>query len=277
MPDPSPVSVPILIGITGKRDLRGKEDAVRAALAACFELIDGHLPDSKKALLTGLASGADMVAAEEARKRHWSVFPTLPLPYDLYVEDFTEADDARRLQAFASDDTPALEPLIDPETGEPFPSAALHRVTDTPNEARTDHYEQAGIYIAERCALLIAVMPADEQAYLVGGTARIVDFRLRGDDETSRRIIEHSQVLRRRLDSPQTGPVWLIDLNTVDRTRSDPLRSVCLWEPLHHSPDVTHSGTRPRIRKVAEPSATALIEGAALAARTGGERGTLTA
>src|SRR5262249_15226486 len=157
------------------------------------------------------------------------------------------------------------------------------------NPDRDDHYEQAGIYIAERCALLIAVMPANEEPGRVGGTARIVDYRLRGADAIAQRIIDHSQVLRQRdtLDSPQTRPVWLIDLGPVGETSGDPLRSVSLWEPVRHpasphgarnpvawlfrwflEPSIVNPGAPTEIRKTENLSDKGLIRGAALAVRT---------
>jgi hypothetical protein len=289
-----PDSAPLMIGVTGKRKLGGQDDAVRAALAACFDLLDRHLHHSPKILLTGLASGTDTIATEEARGRPgWTIVATLPLDDDLYAQDFDDAADARRFRALVGDQrvrVRTLEPLCDPRTGQPFTPHALARVPGTSNPDRTDHYEQVGIFIAERCALLIAVMPDDEQPDdgKVGGTARVISYRLRGADAVARRIIGQSRELRPHddLDSPQTGPVWLIDPNAAARTGDAPLRSVQLWEsapaksprldgshwPLVSllrglwKPAVVDHGSPPEIVK-RHPGARALVAAARLAGR----------
>jgi hypothetical protein len=93
------VFAPLIIGITGKRDLEGKDEAVRAALSAAFDCLDRSFPTTPKILLSALAEGADMLAAEEAlrradRKREsdrpacpWQVVALLPLPLKLYLQD----------------------------------------------------------------------------------------------------------------------------------------------------------------------------------------------
>jgi hypothetical protein len=230
-------TVPIIIGITGKRDLRGKSEAVRKAIGAAFDLLDKWLPTSRKILLSALAAGADTIAAEEAIERSWTTLAVLPLELDLYAQDFdtTEATTLRRLVADPRVKTLTLGALNDPRSGMPFSSDVLARAAGKSNPDRTDHYEQVGIFIAERCALLIAIMDADERPDRVGGTARIVQYRLRGapDSDAARVIVRSRELsLRSELDHPPTGSVWLIDLKTVGED-PNPIRAVELWRPLH--------------------------------------------
>ncbi len=227
-------TLPIIIGITGKRNLRGRDTAIRRMLGAAFDLLDQSLPASKKLLLSALASGADTLAAEEALcRKDWSVVAVLPLELELYAEDFDEggADRLRRLAATPGVKTITLTPLTDPRSGNALSPAALARLPGKSNADRSDHYEQVGLFIAERCALLIAVMDAGERPDRVGGTARIVDYRLRGmPDEHARRVIARSRELRFELglDHPQTGPLWLFDLATAGED-PNPLRAIGLW------------------------------------------------
>lgn len=233
---------PIMIGITGKRDLLGKVDEVEAVLRACFDVLDQELSASKKLFLTGLAAGADIIGARLAQNRGWKVVGVLPFGLNLFVQDFEQAG-AEQLWAFADPNRGSLadpnrgeilvlDPLINPQMKKPFEPAELSRLSDTDNPDRTDHYEQVGLFIAERCALLIGVMRSDERPGRVGGTARIIDYRLRGKaDQISERIIRNSSVLRKSviLDFPQGGPIWLVDLDTVNRSQGCPLRSVQCW------------------------------------------------
>src|ERR1700691_5907041 len=97
--------VPLMIGITGKRNLQGKDDEVEATLQACFDLLDRELSTSKKLFLSGLAVGADTIGARLAQKRGWQVIGILPFSIDLFLQDF-DHEEAEQLRA-----------LIDPIEG----------------------------------------------------------------------------------------------------------------------------------------------------------------
>jgi len=177
---PDRILAPIMIGITGKRELHGKDEAVRSAIDACFDLLDQQLAASGKLLLTGLASGVDTIAAQSALDRGWKVIAVLPFGLDLYTQDF-DAEGIQRLHKFADPKNglladPAkgrvivLDPLIDQHTKKPFPATQLSHQPKGSNRDRTDHYEQVGLFIADCSALMIAVMPATEQPDRIGGT-----------------------------------------------------------------------------------------------------------
>src|SRR5262245_37911948 len=127
---PDRAQAPIMIGITGKRDLQGKDESVRRAIEACFDLLDQRLATSGKLLLTGLASGTDTIAAQSALGRGWKVIAVLPFELDLYAQDF-DKEGAQRLRAFADAKSGSLanaangrvivlDPLINPQTNKPF-------------------------------------------------------------------------------------------------------------------------------------------------------------
>jgi hypothetical protein len=219
--------VPVILGITGKRDLKGADAAVGAAFRRIFDLFDVRVPNTPKIVLSALAEGADTVAAEEAVRRDgWQVIAPLPLSLDLYLQDFDPgpASHLRDLVAHPKVRSFALEPLRDYGGNEPLAADQLVRRDGQRSADRTAHYEQVGLYIAERCAILLAVMPGDEQPGLIGGTARIVDYRIRGElDADARDIVRRSAVLREMppLDRPPSGPVWVIDLAAVDRLAAD--------------------------------------------------------
>ena len=52
------VLAPIIVGITGKRDLNGKDEVVRTALSTALDVLDEYFPLSPKILLSALARGA---------------------------------------------------------------------------------------------------------------------------------------------------------------------------------------------------------------------------
>jgi hypothetical protein len=259
------VFAPLIVGITGKRKLNGKEAAVRAALRQAFELLDRHFRDTPKILLSALAQGTDLIAAEEALRYadeqaksnppgcSWQVAAPLPLPPELYLEDFDDEDSERRFKDMLGRvQVDVLEPLLQPvpghpfERGKPFAPDDLHR-TQGANRDRTAHYEQVGLHIADQCGLLIAVMPGGEEPKKIGGTARIVCYRLRGVfDADCRDIRRRSQRLAPLpLDRPQPGPVWVIDLNLL-KDGENALSAIALWEPARGEASAQLEKVKPR-------------------------------
>jgi hypothetical protein len=204
---------PIVIGITGERELNGKHAAVNAALKRMFDCLDERYPTSPKILLTALAEGTDTLAAEQILDRQgWEIVAPLPMPLDLYIQGFDDraasklralieqAGSRKKLRMFT------LDPLTGAAERQPLLSAA-------------DHYQQARLFIAERCAILIAVVRVDEKTDRIGDTARIARYRLDGNlDDAARSIVQRSSILLEPapLDAPMTGPAWLVDLATVN-------------------------------------------------------------
>lgn len=81
--------VPITVGITGHRDIP-KDDKPKLAKAVLGELVrmrEEH-PHSPLILLTGLAEGADRLAAKCALQAGWQIGAFLPLPQVEYEKDF---------------------------------------------------------------------------------------------------------------------------------------------------------------------------------------------
>jgi hypothetical protein len=233
---------PLLVGVTGKLDLLGADDAVRAALDRAFDRLDARCPTTPKVLLSGLARGADSIAAQAALMRPgWSVVAVLPFSEALFLEDFQGPERERFLSLKASARVRSIElPMLrtSPE-GQTVTVADLSRANDGPHPARADHYEQAGLYISERSALMLAVMEAGERPDKIGGTARVVRQRLSGElDEHARDIVRRSSALvdPPRLVDRHAGPVWIVDLATLIEAPSAPDKSLLVWAPGHPGP-----------------------------------------
>lgn len=208
---------PFFVGVTGKRELMGQDAQIRAAFQTAFDLIDQRLPRTPKVLLSSLAVGADSIAADAALARpDWTVLAPLPFRREIYEADFDEPGDLARLQAFLAHPRVRvleLSPLRRPGSEVPYAPEDVRRTTPS-SPARTLHYEQAGLHILERCGILIAVVDPDEAAGRVGGTGRILQSRLRGLDDTARKIRRDSVELLQEggLADPRGGPVWRITL-----------------------------------------------------------------
>ncbi len=158
-------------------------------------MLDAELPGLPKSLLTGLAEGADTIAAELALGRaDWRAEAVLPLARGVYADDFTGA---------SRDDLDAL--LIHPRV------TVRELATLSGPAARDMHYEQLGLWLASHAALLIAVKPASERPGLLGGTARTLAYRLSGQlDAAAQAIVAASTELPAAAEFPG-APAWLID------------------------------------------------------------------
>jgi hypothetical protein len=217
----------LAIAVSGKRDLKGDDNIVRRALARAFDVLDAEMPRAPKVLLTGLAVGADTLAVEQVLGRpRWTITAVLPLVRGLYCDDFPDppgpGSPRKRLDALLAHPKVTVRemaPLTDPATGAPAAAGALRQPSQGSNELRDRHYEQQGLWLADNAALLIAVKPAADLPDLVGGTARIVAYRL-GDelDAAAREVIAASQELRATGDRC-AGPVWLIDAPRAANSR----------------------------------------------------------
>jgi hypothetical protein len=209
--------VPILVGITGKRDLKGQDESVRDRLRTAFDTLDRETPNAPKVLLSGMAIGADTIAAELAlARRDWLVAAVLPFDAETFFEDFDGAALAT-LETLLADPrvkTCALPPLANPYTGQPCTREELRNTVNAANPLRVMHYEQLGLWLAHAATLLIAVLPKDEHPDQAGGTARVVQYRLSGrPDAVATRVMEASAAVAPPLplDITSLGPVWLID------------------------------------------------------------------
>ena len=213
----APPLIPIVIGVTGKRELGGseKEDHVRESLQTEFGSLEKRFPNSPLVLITGLTKGADLLAADVALKqptKRWTVVGLLPFAKELFLEDFREADPRWRAK---------FEEVTRP--GERFLLKELKPLRK-PSDARDRHYEQVGFAVADRCSLLIAVMPKAEEDDKNSGTARILRYKRDGKlDATAREIADASEEIAppEPIDGPITGVVWILDPDPKEPTRKD--------------------------------------------------------
>ena len=88
-PGPARALAPIIIGVTGHRNPHpdGAAD-LRAELDKTLRRFDRHYPNSPKMLATGLAQGADLLAAQCALDLGWQVIAVLALPVDEFLATF---------------------------------------------------------------------------------------------------------------------------------------------------------------------------------------------
>ena len=165
--------LPLVIGVTGHRDLR---PAAQAELASCVRTILLDLrtayPNTPLLLLSPLAEGADRLVAEVALEPSIGarLMVPMPMPRTLYERDFQTAESRAEFARLLAAASHTLElPLTPGVTGE--------NVRDI--NQRQLQYLAVGEFVARHCQILIALW--DGQSGAAGGTAEVVQLKLTGN------------------------------------------------------------------------------------------------
>jgi hypothetical protein len=158
------MSSPFVIGVSGHRDPHPAEVAhlIRQVEVFLAEL-KRRLPDTELRIMTGMAQGADLLAAHAAAQAGCKVDAVLPMPLERYIEDF-DAESAARLRALLAD--PAVTCTVLPP-----PPGADQNATD--GDARAVFYANLTQTLTDKCNLLLALWDG-RTSQLKGGTADTV-------------------------------------------------------------------------------------------------------
>ena len=163
-----PAQVPLLVGVTGHRDLVPEEvEALRAATRGYLSALRARFPDAPLLVASALSPGADLLAAEEAVALGIECVAVLPLPLEMYRADFKGAGELARFEATLGQCRQCIvAPLRDGLS-----------ITDvaTPGAARTAQYIAAGRLLASDVFILLALWNG---RMAESGAAATVEFRL---------------------------------------------------------------------------------------------------
>lgn len=170
--DSEPATTALVVGVTGHRNLREADvDALAAQVRACFLDLRARYPALPLVVLTPLAEGADSLVADVAFELGLRVVAVLPLPVELYRDDFESPANLARFERQLE----RSEVLVLPLRGD-----ARSMEVWTPGSARDRQYAEVGMFVSRHCHLLIALWDGQDQASL-GGTSHVVDFHLHGE------------------------------------------------------------------------------------------------
>jgi hypothetical protein len=168
----APPATSLLIGVTGHRKLRESELATLQALVRGFlQDLQRRYPDLPLVLVSALAEGSDQLAAQVALDLGLRLIAPLPIPAELYRDDFDQIESRARFERQLAQ----AEVLT-------LPLRHGNRLDDVrrPGLARDQQYAQAGMFVSSHCHILLALwdgLPSDN----LGGTAQVVRFHLHGD------------------------------------------------------------------------------------------------
>jgi hypothetical protein len=160
--------IPFLVGVTGHRDLVPEEiPAIREALTKLFDQLRATARDVEIKLLSSMADGADLLAADVAHEAGIGIIALLPFSAERCRAELT-TDAARLVFDRTMQNAELLEVPRPGSTG------------DASSESDRDHqFQRAGVLVARYSSLLIAVWNG-AQTDLAAGTARVVECRRRG-------------------------------------------------------------------------------------------------
>lgn len=162
----------LVIGVTGHRNLRASELASLQAQVRAFLLgLRERYPLLPLVLLSSLAEGSDQLAAQVALDLGLRVVAPLPVPVELYRDDFEPSGSLalfeRQLQHAE------VLPL-------PLRHGNSREAIAVPGLARDQQYAQAGIFVSNHCHILLALWDG-RHSHRLGGTAQVVRFHLQGE------------------------------------------------------------------------------------------------
>lgn len=183
-------ALPLVVGVTGHRDPPAEAEApLRERFGEVLERLRQQHPSMQLLVLSGLAAGADIFAAEEALERGVAVLACLPMPQAEYEKDFTPQE----LERFR---------------------LVLSRCWDVvvvgASAERERNYVDVADFVAYYCHVLVAFWDG-LQARGPGGTAQVVELRKGGvPDMMGDALVAYM---------PDVGPVFQIVTPRKDQPR----------------------------------------------------------
>ncbi len=162
-----PQPVPLVIGVTGHRDLVESEIPELEKMVRGFLLtMQGRFSDLPLTIMSPLSEGADRLVARIARELGIPLIVPLPMPRDLYLDDFDSQESRREFESLCEGAEVYELGVVEGQTLESI-SAQGH--------GRNLQYAQMGVYICAHSHILLALWDG-KPAQMVGGTANVIQF-----------------------------------------------------------------------------------------------------
>ena len=217
-----PDRLPLVIGVTGHRDLRDQdvakiEQQVAAVIAGLRRDYLGDDGETPIIVLSALAEGADRLVARVAIAHGARLIAPLPMPLDEYRRDFEPGLKAGNIAEFDALFAQAIAAPVMPLHG-----TSLEALR-TDGKKRAEQYRAVGVFIAQHCHVLIALWDGDDTEMAAGGSAEVVTFKRRGIP------LDVSGSARISLDASEVGPVIDIVTPRVKETSTTDQVSVRPW------------------------------------------------
>jgi len=196
-----PGRVPLVIGVTGHRDLRPQdvpllEREVSASITRLQHDYIGEHNETPLILVSALAEGADCVVARVALALGVRLIAPLPLPAAEYRRDFEPG--------LTPDAAVEFDQLLSQASATPvmsFTAGNSLEAVRTNASKRAEQYRAVGLFIVQHSDVLIALWDGDETGNAAGGTGEVVTFKREGNP------LVVSGSAHASLDGSEIGPV----------------------------------------------------------------------
>jgi len=157
----SDVRIPIILGVTGHRDLKNKDtDILRDAVKNFFKQLSEDYPNSPFKLISGLAEGADRLVAEIALEMGISLLAALPMPQSDYEQDFKSPQSLAHFRALVANAEICF--VVPQDEG----------ITNT-ESSRYLKYSALGRYIARHSQIVVALWDGVSEQIAADGSKQI--------------------------------------------------------------------------------------------------------
>lgn len=171
MPTSSAPFTPLVIGVTSHRNIPAREiESIRQCVRDFFAQLQRDFPELPLVVLSALAEGGDQLVAQEALDAGARLIAPLPLPREIYAEDFRDPHVHATFESMCARAQIISLPLLPENTAQGIRDAGPQR---------DRQYGQAGVFIARHCHLLLAIWDGKTSGRL-GGTAQVVQYYLSG-------------------------------------------------------------------------------------------------
>ena len=193
--------LPLVIGITGHRDLRAQDIVpLENAVRTCLGELKALCPHTPLVLLSPLAEGADRLVARVALSQGLTLVVPLPLPRAEYEKDFNHADDAAATEQSLAEFDGLLKRAAH-HFELPLVGGSSAQAIANQGAERNRQYLQVGAYIVRQSYILLALWDGDmPQPEPEGGTSQIVRYALNG-------LPDEFSPTPNPLDAADAGPV----------------------------------------------------------------------
>ncbi|GLQ52324.1 hypothetical protein ACFFJT_01390 [Dyella flava] len=162
---------PLVIGVTSHRNIAASEiEPIRERVRAFLAQLKSEFPSLPLVVVSSLAEGGDQLFATEALAAGARLVVPLPLPREMYIEDFADPSVRAQFEALFQQADVIRLPLLKSQSREEL---AVH------GEARNRQYAKAGVFIASHAHILVTIWDGKDSGRL-GGTGQIVKYYLHG-------------------------------------------------------------------------------------------------
>jgi len=166
------MEAPLIVAVTGHRDIVPDEmSGIYASVSEFFSDLKKQFPNLPIQVLSPLAEGAGRLVAKVALEHKIELTIPLPMPQDLYKDDFKTEESRKEFDELCQHGTVIEIPLLPGTSAEDIRSHG---------EPRTRQYAQLGVFLSSHCHILLAIWDGVKVDRL-GGTSSVVNYHLTGE------------------------------------------------------------------------------------------------